>query len=174
MQFHHPLHFAGRDRLVRFHLASFTPPGWTGIGDAPCCVLPDGRLLLGNIGSNLTAIYDPLANTWTAAAKKHDPSEEETWTLLPDETVLTVECTNHPQTEKYVAAADKWVSTGTPPSDLVQASSIEIGPAILLPDGRVFALGASGHTAIYTPPALASQPGAWTAGWRRLSYPSRP
>ncbi len=141
-----------------------TPPGWTNIGDAPCCVLPDGRLLLGNIFTKDTAIYDPVSNTWTAAGKKHDPSSEETWTLLPDETVLDAECSNHPQTEKYLAVADKWINTGTTPSDLVQPSSIEIGPALLLPDGRVFAIGASGHTAIYTPPALASQPGTWSAG----------
>ena len=141
-----------------------TPAGWTNIGDAPCCVLPDGRLLLGNIFTQETAIYDPVANTWTAAAKKHDTSSEETWTLLPDETVLCAECNNHPQTEKYLAVADKWVNTGSTPSDLVQASSIEIGPAILLPDGRVFAMGATGHTALYTPPPLASGAGTWSAG----------
>jgi hypothetical protein len=141
-----------------------TPAGWTNIGDAPCCVLPDGRLLLGNIFTNETSIYDPVSNAWTAAAHKHDTSSEETWTLLPDETILNVECNNYPQTEKYLAAADKWVNSGTTPSDLVQASSIEVGPAILLPDGRVFALGATGHTALYTPPPLASQPGHWTAG----------
>ncbi len=141
-----------------------TPAGWTNIGDAPCCVLPDGRLLLGNIFTDQTAIYDPIANSWTVAANKHDPSSEETWTLLPDETILDVECSNHPQSEKYVAAANKWVNCGTTPSDLVQPSSIEIGPALLLPDGNVFALGASGHTALYTPPALASQPGTWAAG----------
>ena len=141
-----------------------TPAGWTNIGDAPCCVLPDGRLLLGNIFSNETAIYDPVLNNWTAAAHKHDTSSEETWTLLPDETILNVECNNHPQTEKYLAAADKWVNSGATPSDLVQASSIEVGPAILLPDGRVFAVGATGHTALYTPPPLASQPGTWAAG----------
>jgi len=141
-----------------------TPAGWTNIGDAPCCVLPDGRLLLGNIFTNETSIYDPVSNTWTAAAHKHDTSSEETWTLLPDETILNVECNNHPQTEKYLAAADKWVNSGATPSDLVQASSIEVGPAILLPDGRVFAVGATGHTALYTPPPLASQPGTWSAG----------
>lgn len=141
-----------------------TPPGWTNVGDAPCCVLPDGRVLLGNIFTTGTAIYDPAANTWTVSGKKHDVSSEETWTLLPDETVLTAECANHPQTEKYVAVADKWVVAGATSPDLVQASSIEIGPALLMPDGRVFALGASGHTGFYTPPALANQPGTWMAG----------
>jgi hypothetical protein len=141
-----------------------SPPGWTEVGDAPCCVLPDGRLLLGSIQTPHTAIYSPQTNTWTAAASKDDSSSEETWTLLPDETVLTAECNNHPKAEKYVAAADKWVSAGTTGVDLVQASSIEIGPALLLPDGRALAIGASGHTALYTPPNIANQPGTWSAG----------
>lgn len=143
------------------------PPGWTAIGDAPCCVLPDGRLLLGSINDVKTAIYDPLANTWTAGPNKDDSSSEETWTLLPDETVLTAECNKHPKSEKYVAAAPPsgtWVSAGTIPTDLVQSSSIEIGPALLLPDGRVFGIGATGHTAVYTPPPIASAPGTWAAG----------
>jgi len=141
-----------------------TPAGWNNIGDAPCAVLPDGRLLLGSIFDQRTAIYDPGTNTWTAGPNKDDASSEETWTLLPDETVLSAECSAHPKTEKYVAAANQWVSAGSTPVDLVQASSIEIGPALLLPDGRVFATGASGHTAIYTPPNIANQPGTWTAG----------
>src|SRR2546421_2942803 len=84
--------------------------------------------------------------------------------MLPAETVLTAECQAHPKAEKYVAAANSWVSAGTVPVDLVEASSIEIGPALLLPDGRVFAVGATGHTAIYTPPPIASQAGTWAAG----------
>lgn len=142
-----------------------TPPaGWGAVGDAPCCVLPDGRVLLGSIQSTDTAIFDPATDSFTAAAAKDDASSEETWTLLPDETVLSVECSNHPKAEKYVIAADKWVSAGTLPVELVQASSIEIGPAILMPDGRLFAIGATGNTAIYTPPAVASEAGTWTAG----------
>jgi hypothetical protein len=137
---------------------------WTKIGDAPCCVLPDGRVLLGSIGTHDTAVYDPVANTWTATASKDDPSEEETWTLLPDETVLSVECTNIGKAEKYVAPGEKWVSAGSPPVTLVQASSQEIGPALLLPDGRVFAIGATGHTALYTPPSIADEVGSWVAG----------
>lgn len=140
------------------------PPGWNNVGDAPCAVLPDGRLLLGSIGDTRTAIFDPATGTWTAGPNKNDISEEETWTLLPDETVLTAQCTNHPHAEKYVAAANAWMSAGTVPVDLVEASSIEIGPAFLLPDGRTFAIGATGHTAIYNAPPIANQPGTWQAG----------
>jgi hypothetical protein len=39
-----------------------------------------------------------------------------------------------------------------------------MGPAILLPDGRLFFIGATGHTACTRIPQLPSQPGSWTAG----------
>lgn len=145
------------------------PTTWTAIGDAPCCMLPDGTVLLGSITDQRTAIYDPVANTWSAGPDKNDASSEETWTLLPDETVLVAECQGHPRTEKYVAAAGTWVTAGSTPAghDLVQSSSgssDEIGPAILMPNGRVFAIGASGHTAVYTMPPIANQPGSWAPG----------
>jgi hypothetical protein len=143
-----------------------TPPGWTQIGDAPSAVLPDGRVLLGDIGSRRSAIYDPVANTWTAVGGlKDDPRcTEETWVLLPDQTVLALECDNQPKAEKYVIAADTWVSAGSTPVTLVHAASDEIGSALGLPDGRVFCIGATNHTALYTVPPLANQPGTWTAG----------
>ena len=141
------------------------PPGWTNIGDAPCCMLPDGRLLLGSIGTNKTAIYDPDHNSWAPAADKNNASSsEETWTLLPDQSILSADCLGHPGAQKYIIPANQWIQIGQTPSDLVEASSIEIGPAILLPDGRVFAIGATGHTALYTMPTIANQAGAWLSG----------
>src|SRR5262249_27162727 len=59
------------------------PAGWANIGDAPCTVLPDGRVLLGNIFNRETAIYDPVAGVWSPSAVKGDPSAEESWVLLP-------------------------------------------------------------------------------------------
>jgi hypothetical protein len=91
-------------------------------------------------------------------------SNEESWTLLPDGTVLTVSCANHPNAEKYLPSLDQWVSAGVTPVELVQASSIEIGPSVLMPDGRVFCVGATGHTALYTPPVNPADLGIWTAG----------
>lgn len=141
------------------------PGGWANIGDAPSAVLADGRVLLGDIFGRRSAVYDPAANAWTAAATKDDPRcTEETWVILPDETVLAIECDNQPKAEKYVPAADTWVSAGSTPVTLVDTLSDEVGSAILLPDGRVFCIGATNHTAIYSPPAIASQPGTWSAG----------
>src|SRR2546425_2926888 len=143
---------------------SIAGPGWANIGDAITCVLADGRLLLGNIFSNGTAIFDPITETWSAGPTKDDASDEETWTLLADGTVLTVECTNIPKVEKYVPSSNSWVSAGTTPSPIAEATMSEIGPALLLPNGRVFCVGGTGHTALYQPPASSSSVGTWTSG----------
>jgi hypothetical protein len=142
-----------------------TPTGWTSIGDAICCVLPDGRVIIGNLNDSRTAIYDPVSNSWSAGANKMGPSsDEESWVLLPDNTILTCNCFGHPNTEKYIIAADKWISAGNTPSDLVEDSSKEIGPAVLLADGRALFVGATGHTALYTMPPIPSKAGTWTDG----------
>jgi hypothetical protein len=139
------------------------PPGWANIGDAPSCVLPDGKLLLGSIKTKKTAIFHPATNTWTAGGLKNDTSSEEGWTLLPNDFILCPEVNNHPKAEKYKIKTNKWVSAGAVPAaaDLVLNApvSIEIGPAILMPDDRVFCAGATGHTAVYK-----VKTGAWFAG----------
>jgi hypothetical protein len=141
------------------------PGGWPNIGDAPCAVLDDGRVLVGNINTTQTVIYDPVANAWTGTGTKGDISSEETWTLLRDGSVLTVECNpTYPKaSQRYVPSVGAWVDAGSTQVDLVaHAFSTEIGPAILLEDGRVIAFGGTGHSAVY---ALGhTGAGVWAAG----------
>jgi len=140
-----------------------TPQGWTAIGDAPCCVLSDGKMLLGSITDDKCALFDPSTRTWAATGSKLNPnSNEESWTLLPDGTVLSMDCNGHPGSQRYVDGT--WIANNPTDPDLVEAASNEIGPAILLPGGRVFAIGANGSTSLFTPNADRSQPGAWTPG----------
>ncbi|HWX97099.1 MAG TPA: kelch repeat-containing protein [Solirubrobacteraceae bacterium] len=144
-----------------------TPEGWANIGDAPSCVLPDGRVLIGDIKSTKTALFDPATSTWTAGPDKHDQSAEETWTLLPDGSVLSVEVYGHPNAERYIDSANpEWKASGSIPAghELVDVAMSEIGPAILMTNGNVFAIGATGHTALYSPPAAANEEGTWAAG----------
>ena len=140
-----------------------TPAGWTLIGDAPGCVLPDGRFIVGQVTTRKTAIFDPATNNWTAAADKLNSVGEESWSLLFDQTIHAVDCSNPPSAEKYVIPANTWVAAGATPHVLVDSIS-EIGASVLLPDGRVFVIGATGFTALYTPPAIANQPGTWVDG----------
>lgn len=142
---------------------------WANIGDAPACVLADGRVLIGFINGPNTAIYSPATNTWAVSGNKNDNSSEETWTLLPNGDVVVAECINHPAAEKFVPSQNGWTGAGAVPAaaDLVQSSvgsSNEIGPAILRPNGTVFAIGASGHTAIFTPSRARGIPDSWAAG----------
>ncbi|MDF0645968.1 MAG: hypothetical protein P0111_18220 [Nitrospira sp.] len=139
------------------------PAGWTAIGDSPGCVLPDGRWFVGRISTRQTAIFDPATNTWTATANKISNVSEEGWSLLPDGSILSVDATNPPNAEKYVIASNVWVAAGATPQSLVDGIR-EIGAQVLLPDGRVFVIGATGYTALYTPPPIANQVGTWVAG----------
>lgn len=139
------------------------PAGWVRIGDAPGCVLPDGRFFIGQVSSRATAIYDPVTNTWTAAADKINTVAEESWSLLPDGTIHAVDCSNPPNAEKYLIDSDQWVAAGATLDVLVDSIS-EIGASVLLPDGRLFVISATGPTALYTPPPIANQPGSWARG----------
>jgi hypothetical protein len=144
------------------------PTGFSGgIGDAISCVLPDGRLLLGQFNGSSTAIYDPALQLWTTGGTKGDSASEESFTLLPNNTILSVQCSNIPNAEKYIIATNQWVSAGSTPSTLPQACTgfvPEIGAGVLLPNGNVFCIGATGNTAIYTPPATVTGTDTWTAG----------
>jgi hypothetical protein len=164
------------------------PSGWNFIGDSPSVVLPDGRFVIGDKLHKWVASLDPKTLAWTALgyAGKNDFNAEEGWTLLPDGSILTADVKDAPNTERYVPGKQAWLSAGATPVDLASKGSGrikygkdhyyyppgEIGPAILRPDGTVFATGAldssigklSAHTAIYTPPSKGNPMGNWTKG----------
>jgi hypothetical protein len=141
------------------------PTGWSNVGDAPSCVLADGRWLLGSIFNSDTALFDPTTNSWSAGPNMQNTSgTEESWALMADGTVLKCDCYNHPNAERYDPSSNTWVSCGTTPVDLVEASSLEIGPAILMNDGRMFCMGATPHCALFTSPTTSSGAGTWVQG----------
>ncbi|MDT4972806.1 MAG: hypothetical protein QOG22_2949 [Pseudonocardiales bacterium] len=151
-------------------------------GDCSAIVLADGRVLFaGNPSGSRTAIWDPVTDTWVEAGVGFNPTgtqtkkgvnNEETWTLLPNGNILAVQITGTTATrnaEQYVPSTDKWVSAGKTTQNLVVGSikgvtSNEIGPAMLLPSGKVIAFGGNGHTEIYTPDADPTKAGTWVAG----------
>jgi hypothetical protein len=157
-------------------------------GDCNGSVLADGRVLLGGASttaapstwSHRTAIWDPHNDTWVRAGlefgavsttTKKDPFEEETFSLLPDGSVLAPAVRDTPKAQRYLPGLDRWVHCAPSPVDLAVVSvngteEYETGPTILLPDGRAFAVGGSGLTALYTPPPGSSPagPGSWATG----------
>ena len=164
------------------------PPGWDFIGDSPSVVLPDGRYLIGKKVDMSMAVLDPSTLTWTilGSAGKSDFNAEEGWTLMPDGTILTYDVKNAPNAEKYIIGSQQWVNASNtivdlhnpyiggcipygPHGEFCYAPPGEVGPGILRPDGTVFATGSNstagpGHTSIYHPPAVPTDPGFWTIG----------
>src|SRR5882724_3374006 len=146
-----------------------SPPGWPIVGDAACCVLPDGRFMIGALTNRSCAIYDPETNSWSPAASKAVRSNEETWVLLPDDTILTPQCFSPFKSEKYIISSNTWQNEGPVPVPLVNPNMHEIGPAMLLYNGKVIFFGAEkssgfGKTAIYTLPPMPTGTGTWVAG----------
>ncbi|HXE05438.1 MAG TPA: kelch repeat-containing protein [Bryobacteraceae bacterium] len=139
------------------------PDGWDNIGDAQDAVLADGKFLLAHPFGTEVAVLDPKTLKWSAVGTgKADSNDEEGWTLLPDGSILTVDIENVPHAERYIPKTGEWVGAGSTVDTMVTGE--EIGPAVLRPDGSVFATGATGHTGIYTPPSHHGDPGAWRAG----------
>ncbi len=149
-----------------------TPPiGWSNIGDASGVILNNGTFMLANALTEQQALLNLSNLSWTATGSgKFDGNDEEGWTLLPGGKVLTVDAytnVNDPtgtNSELYNPTTGSWSSAG---STIVQLwdshGSYEVGPAVLRPDGTVFATGANGagagHTSIYN-----TANGSWTPG----------
>ncbi|HTQ08486.1 MAG TPA: hypothetical protein VMI31_00295 [Fimbriimonadaceae bacterium] len=141
------------------------PAGWTQIGDAESCVLPDGRWALADPFNTNMAILNPATLTWSSTgAGKADGFDEEGWTLLPEGSVLTVDSSNGTHGEKYLPSVGSWISAADAPQGLFDLSIQETGPMVLMPNGKVFAAGGLSHTAVYTPGLIPVDTGSWVSG----------
>ncbi len=137
------------------------------LGDAPSEVLPKGLVLVGSTSSDRTFIYNPATNEWSPGGTKLncDSSSEETWVKLPDGSILSYSinasiASGMSQAQRYIPSINRWVATGQVPVSLSSvAVDYEVGPAFLLPDGRVFFLGGNSSTALYTPSTNSWLPG---------------
>jgi hypothetical protein len=124
---------------------------WGQIGDASCALLPDGTLLMGSKTDNNVARLDPVALTWTSAQSRPGvgSSDEDSWVLMPDNTVVAPSCKKPPTTWVYDVASNTWMPGNDLPTSVIGAGS-EIGPGLLRYDGTAFFLGGNEHTAIYS------------------------
>jgi hypothetical protein len=140
----------------------------TEFGDDPVMVLPDGRVLGGYLSGPQTYVYDPASDTWSQTGTKlrGDQTDEESWVKLPDDSIVSYDIwssisSGSGHSQRYIPATGQWVDAGTVPVPLSGTGPIgeELGPAVRLPDGRVWFTGASGHTAFYD-----DSTNSWTAG----------
>jgi hypothetical protein len=137
---------------------------WTNIGDSPCTVLPDGTFLMASFTNTDVAKFNPATNSWsTLSARTVSAASEESFVLMPDNTIASVSCNNPTQTIVYTIATDTWANGNTLPTDItapIPSAVNEIGPGLLRYDGTAFWVGGNQHTAIYAPGARVQ----WTNG----------
>lgn len=149
--------------------AKINPPtGWTSIGDAQNVILNDGTDMQANCCTTQFAYFNATKHTWTefSGNGKFDVFDEEGFNLLPSGEVLSVDAyvfqynASGMNSELYNPTTETWSSAGSTGVQLwdshcgIEAdASYELGPAVLRPDGTVFATGANtcgpGRTAIY-------------------------
>src|SRR5215470_8133470 len=96
------------------------PTGWSTIGDAQGVVLFDGTFMQANCCTNQAALLDLNSFTWTPTGSgKFDVNDEEGWTLLPSNHVLTVDAyvfsydSNGTNSEIYDPQTGSWSSAGS-------------------------------------------------------------
>jgi len=170
------------------------PANWLTIGDAPSVVLPEAPYMDFMLGNCCThdptlndAYLDPVSLTWTSTGLfQYQYNNEHGWELLPPMmdspagSVLVVNgllpITDGRTSERYLPPPlGFWIPAGSTivslwDCDFSQGLGCEIGPAVLRPDGTVFAEGASfnttvpGNTAFYHTSQSDPDYATWTAG----------
>ncbi|MDB5395731.1 MAG: hypothetical protein JWM91_3237 [Rhodospirillales bacterium] len=145
------------------------PPGmdtsYYSIGDAEGIVLANGQFMLSPVyipPSGPQQILNATNLTWTASGreKADGQNDEESQVLLPNGDVLTVDISDRAgprNSEIYDPNTGAWTSAGDTKVQLT--GSGEMGPLLLRPDGTVFAVGATGHSAIYMTQSRMWMPG---------------
>ena len=149
---------------------TLTPsPGVTDFTDSASMMLPDGRVLVSPVNHGTitygTKIYDPVANSWVNGPATFKNQNESSWVKLPDDSILTIDV-NSTTTERYIPSLNKWIHDANCTVQLFgngTGNGSEIGPGLLLPDGRAFFIGANGNTAFYTPSGNTNY-GSWATG----------
>jgi len=146
---------------------TYAPVSGQGFSDSISKLLPNGNVLIAPVVPSqpgLTVIYDPAANAWLAGPTlfRGTYQDEASWVKLADDSILTVDPFGV-NSERYIPALNRWVNDANVPVALYDSVSSEIGPGMLLADGRAFFFGSTGHTAYYTPNSTTNA-GVWVAG----------
>jgi hypothetical protein len=133
------------------------------IGNADGIVLANGKFMLSPVytpASGPQQILNLPRLTWTASGQNKSPVSNygESQVLLPSGRVLTVDVGNTADPERseiFSPINGEWSSAGDTKVQIT--SSSQAGPLLLRPNGTVFAVGTTGHNAVYS-----STTGLWS------------
>ena len=141
-----------------------------GFSDSGSVLLANGNVMIAPVYPtipNTTLIFNPLLNSLSAGPISLGSQNEAAWLKLPDGSILTIDKgPASTTTERFIPALNsgqgQWIPDQNITVQLYSATS-EIGPGLLLADGRGFFLGGSGATAFYTPTGNTNF-GSWAQG----------
>lgn len=141
--------------------------GAQAFSDSNSEILPNGSVLIFPVSpktSGRPVIYNPTTNVWTTGPLMLHGSyqDESSWVKLPTDMILTIDPFGV-RSERYNPATNTWLNDSNVPVSLYDSFGFELGAALLLPNGKAFFLGSTGHTAIYTPSGTTAS-GVWVAG----------
>ena len=135
-------------------------PASANFSDAASKILPNGNVLQSD-SQSAYVIYNAGLNVMQSGGSCQDMNET-CWVRLPNDNVLAV--TGYGQTSQhYVPSLNAWSADNNVPVPVFGYGG-ELGPALVLPNGNVFQIGASTNTAIYTPASTLTGAGSWVAG----------
>jgi fibronectin type 3 domain-containing protein len=133
---------------------TMAPAPGVGYVDAESKMLPNGNVVLEH------SIYNVVSNSWSTVNALRGQGEA-CWVKLPDDSILTVDGGAN-TASRFIPAQNKWISDTTCPVPLY-GYGFEEGAVHLLPNGKVFFIGGTVNTAIYTPSG-STVAGTWVAG----------
>jgi hypothetical protein len=143
------------------------PSGWANIGDAQSVILADGRYVQASCcGPAKGSAFFTGPNTWSANGNILGFSNDEGgYTLLPNSKVIMVDawnntaCGSNMQSEIFDPTTNTWSCGSTTPTQMWDNSGHELGPAIVMYNGKMLQVGAVPATAVYDPAS-----NTWAAG----------
>ena len=140
------------------------PAGWVRIGDAPGCVLPDGRFFVGQVLTPAT----PRSTTRRPTPGRQPPTRSTTSARRAGRCCPTAPSTpSTARTRPTPRSTSSPPTSGSPPARRRRCwstASRRSARRCCCPTGALFVIGATGFTALYTPPPIANQAGTWVAG----------
>ena len=132
------------------------PPTWGSIGDAQSVILPDGRYMQANCCSTQSAIYlGP--NSWGPDIFSAGVDNDEgAYTLLQNGKVLMVDawstgCSSFNSSELFDPTSNTWTCGPNTTAQLWDNAGHELGPNVVLHNGKTFQMGATNNTSVYNP-----------------------
>jgi hypothetical protein len=131
--------------------------------DSPSELLPNGDVLeyYGNL------IYEVASNQWVPCSGPLASQEEASWIKLPDNSIVSIDYqppnSTNTSSERFIPALNEWIADTSVSQQEFALFAGDIGAGFLLPNGKVFQIGGTNKTAIYTPSGTTNV-GSWVNG----------